>query len=159
MDAEKTQTLELTGGMNEVAFAPPALPGGVHICELRLLDEGGKVADAAAFRFDTPLVNPVSLAFAETNRIFNAEAPVAFKASVGGGVPQGAKLVAELEDGDFRVIRRETRVAAECVAFTFAQAINPGRLERVVVRLVAADGRLLSKAVEEVKSGKRGMDF
>ena len=158
-DAEKSQALELKEGLNEVAFAPPALPGGVHICELRLVEDGGKVADAAAFRFDTPLANPVSLAFAESNRIFGAAAPVAFKALVGGSVPQGAKLVAELEDGDFRVIRRATRAAADGVEFTFAQACEPGRLERVVVRLVAADGRVLSKAVEEVCVRARPRDL
>ena len=159
VDAEKDQALELKEGMNEVAFAPPALPGGVHVCELRLVEDGGKVVDAAAFRFDTPLTNPVSLAFAESNRIFGAEAPVAFKVTVGGGVPQGAKLAAELEDGDFRVIRREERAAADCVEFAFAQAINPGRLERVVVRLVAADGKVLSKAVEEVSVRARPRDL
>ena len=159
VDAEKDQVLELKEGMNEVAFAPPALPGGVHICELRLVDGGGKVSDAAAFRFDTPVANPISLAFAETNRIYGAEAPVAFVASVGGGVPQGARLVAELEDGDFRVIRREERTAAGRAEFAFPQALDPGRIERVVVRLVAADGKVLSKAVEEVSVRARPRDL
>ena len=37
-----------------------------------------------------------------TDRIFGAEAPVAFKVGVGGGVPQGARLVAELEEAAAR---------------------------------------------------------
>ncbi len=158
VDAEKDQEVELKEGMNEMPFAAPQLPGGAHVCEVRIAD-GGKVEDAAAFRFDTPVGNPLALTFAAPDRIFGAEAPVAFKVGVGGGVPQGARLVAELEDSDFRVIRREERAAVDGAGFSFPQALDPGYIERAVVRLVAADGRVLSKAVEEVSVRARPRDL
>ena len=159
VDGEATRPLALKEGLNNVAFVPPALPGGVHICEMRLVDAEGKVQDAAAFRFETPDPHPLSLTFAQPDRIYGAAAPVAFKVAVGGGAPEGARLVAELEDSDFRVIRRETRPVSDEASFAFPQAFDPMLLERVIVSLVAADGKVLSKAVEEVSVRMRPRDL
>ena len=156
-DAVVTNVLEAKSGDRRFDLSTPDLPGGVHVCELKLLDDAGNVIDAAAFRFDTETKHPIALAFADTNRIFAADRPVEFAVVLKTQVPADAKIIAELEDSDFRVIRRTEIPAVDGARFSFAQAANPLLLERVIVRLVSG-GRTLTRAVEEVSVRMRPKD-
>lgn len=137
------EPVALDGKSAWLPFVPPdGLPGGEHVCECRLLDADGRVADAAAFRFATPDTVGLSVAFDRADRIYGRTDEVRLALSA-RNLPAGATFVTELEDGDFRIVRRAT---GDRVSFRLPADVT--RLCNAIVR-VERDGRVLAKRFEE----------
>ena len=123
------------------------LPEGAHIVHAKLLS-CGEAIDAAAFRVDRERTIRPKLSFSAEDRIYPADGEIGFMVSL-SAVPQDAEIVAELEDCDFRIVRRERRPAAASASFAFRAPDPSGRIYRVIAT-VSAGGKPLARALEEV---------
>lgn len=157
VDAVVTNAVALAAGEQAVAWTRPCVPGGTAVCELRLLDSAGSVVDAAAVRTDAPVVATLGIEPAAKDGIYGPDEPIRFAVTC-SAASAGETLVAEFEDSDFRVLRRESRPSAATADVSFAPVVKPGSIARLVVRL-EREGHVLARAVREISIRARPLDL
>lgn len=132
------------------------LPEGVHVIRLRLVADG-VVTDAAAFSCAKAESICPAFAFTQTNRIYRADERLKFDVLL-ASVPEGTEVSVEVEDTDFRIVRRAVKPAAACVPFAFDFPACPAKIYRVFAS-VRRDGVVLARKMDEVSVRLQKPDF
>lgn len=151
-----SQSVKLKAGQKRLPLELGSIPEGEQTLRLRLLVDG-EVVDAAAYPYASAAsVKPVFV-FSHTNRIYRAEEKLAFDVTL-AQVPEGATVEVEVEDGDFRIVRRGSAPAAARVLFSFGFPARPTKIYRVFAAVKKGEG-VLARTMEEVAVRMAPVDF
>lgn len=149
--------LSLEKGKQSIKLPAFTLPGGRFTAEVRILDSKKMCVDAGAFRIDRAETVPVTLQFANAERIYPKGKNVDFKVLL-KNAPAGAVLDVEIEDIFKRVIAKRSVKAAPVNAFSIALPEPRTLLNNIFVR-VSAKGKLLAETMAEFSSPMGKPDF
>ncbi|MBR7139461.1 MAG: beta-galactosidase [Lentisphaeria bacterium] len=151
-----SQALDLKTGVTNVALPAQKLPGGLMVAEVRLLNAGGAVVDAGAFRFDRKAETTIEVKFADAERIFPRGKGIDFTLFVKNAPPH-ALVETEIEDVFGRVIYRKISPANAQMVFAVPD-LERTCLNNLFVR-VKKEGVIIAENMTEFSSPQGKPDF
>ena len=146
LDGTSLQNINLKAGNQNAVIALPALPGGLHIAHIKLLDAQDKVLDAAAVRFDTPVTAAAEIKFANADNAFKFGSDVKFNVAV-NNAQAGDKLLVSIEDTKFRTVYTAEKDAKNA-DFSLKMQAPYSLLYRVFAKIVR-NGNVIARSMSE----------